>query len=213
MTTVQQLGRARRPSSRPASDTLSPVGRTLSRSRTGVPIDPSVLLSRSGTSYGTFAGVTGLKIGYAPISTVGQDLTAQRNSLVALGVDTERFYVDHGLSGTTRIRPGLREAPAACRAGDTLVVSKLDRLARSLTDAREIVEELGFDDEPTQPAPTPTDSRLNSTCPPSTGASRRATKRSGMTAHSAGGHSRVLGRPAIGAPPRNCRTRVPPSRA
>jgi DNA invertase Pin-like site-specific DNA recombinase len=39
-------------------------------------------------------------------------------------------------------RPGLREALAACRAGDTLVVTKLDRLARSLPDARDIVEEL-----------------------------------------------------------------------
>jgi DNA invertase Pin-like site-specific DNA recombinase len=39
-------------------------------------------------------------------------------------------------------RRGLREALAACRSGDTLVVTKLDRLARSLTDARDIVEEL-----------------------------------------------------------------------
>lgn len=38
--------------------------------------------------------------------------------------------------------PGLREARAACRAGDTLVVTKLDRLARSLPDARDIVGEL-----------------------------------------------------------------------
>ena len=53
-----------------------------------------------------------------------------------------RIYVDHGLTGTNRARPGLREALAACRAGDTLVVTKLDRLARSLTDARNIVEEL-----------------------------------------------------------------------
>ena len=53
-----------------------------------------------------------------------------------------RIYVDHGLIGTNRARPGLREALAACRSGDTLVVTKLDRLARSLTDARDIVEEL-----------------------------------------------------------------------
>jgi len=39
-----------------------------------------------------------------------------------------------------RERPGLREAPAACRAGDTLVVTKLDRLARSLPDARDIAD-------------------------------------------------------------------------
>jgi hypothetical protein len=46
------------------------------------------------------------------------------------------------LTGTSRERPGLREALAACRAGDTLVVTKLDRLARSLPDARDIVDEL-----------------------------------------------------------------------
>jgi DNA invertase Pin-like site-specific DNA recombinase len=86
--------------------------------------------------------VTELKIGYARVSTHGQDLTAQRNALTALGVDAERIYVDHGLTGTNRARPGLREALAACRSGDTLVVTKLDRLARSLPDARDIVHEL-----------------------------------------------------------------------
>ena len=54
----------------------------------------------------------------------------------------ERIYVDHGLTGTNRERPGLREALAACRAGDSLVVTKLDRLARSLPDARAIADEL-----------------------------------------------------------------------
>jgi len=52
------------------------------------------------------------------------------------------MHVDHGLSGTTRARPGLREALAACRAGDVLVVTKLDRLARSLRDATDIADEL-----------------------------------------------------------------------
>ena len=86
--------------------------------------------------------VTGLKIGYARVSTDDQDLTAQRDALAALGVTPERTYVDHGLTGTNRDRPGLREAMAACRAGDALVVTKLDRLARSLPDARDIVAEL-----------------------------------------------------------------------
>lgn len=52
------------------------------------------------------------------------------------------IYVDHGLTGTDRARPGLREALAAVREGDTLVVTKLDRLARSVTDARDIADEL-----------------------------------------------------------------------
>src|ERR1700739_4271010 len=82
------------------------------------------------------------KIGYARVSTVDQDLTAQREALAALGVDPKRVYVDHGLTGTNRDRPGLRQALSACRSGDTLVVTKLDRLARSVPDARDIVDEL-----------------------------------------------------------------------
>ena len=83
-----------------------------------------------------------LLVGYARVSTEQQDLTAQRNGLHALGVGDDRIYVDHGLTGTNRDRPGLRLALAACRAGDTLVVTKLDRLARSLPDARDIFDEL-----------------------------------------------------------------------
>src|SRR6185312_1341049 len=81
-------------------------------------------------------------IGYARVSTNEQDLTAQRNALEALGVRSNLIYTDHGLTGTNRARPGLREALAACRNGDTLVVAKLDRLARSLRDAKDIVDEL-----------------------------------------------------------------------
>jgi len=86
--------------------------------------------------------MTALLVGYARCSTEQQDLTAQREGLLALGVDPGRVYVDHGLTGTNRERPGLREALAACREGDTLVVTKLDRLARSLPDARAIADEL-----------------------------------------------------------------------
>jgi len=53
-----------------------------------------------------------------------------------------RVYVDHGLTGTNREHPGLHQALAACRPGDMLVVAKLDRLARSLPDARAIADEL-----------------------------------------------------------------------
>ena len=86
--------------------------------------------------------MTELNIGYARVSTDAQDLTAQRDALAVLGVEPERIYVDHGLTGTSRERPGLRQALAACRGGDTLVVAKLDRLARSLPDARAIADEL-----------------------------------------------------------------------
>ncbi len=72
--------------------------------------------------------MSALLVGYARCSTTDQqDLTAQRDGLLGLGVEADRIYVDHGLTGTNRERPGLREALAACRAGDTLVVTKLDR--------------------------------------------------------------------------------------
>jgi len=63
--------------------------------------------------------VSGILIGYARVSTDAQDLTAQRDALAALGVEPGRVYVDHGLTGRRRDRPGLREVLAACRAGDT----------------------------------------------------------------------------------------------
>lgn len=81
-------------------------------------------------------------IGYARVSTIEQDPAAQRAQLSALGVDEENMYVDHGLTGTNRHRPALREAIAAVRAGDTLVVTKLDRLARSVRDAHDLADEL-----------------------------------------------------------------------
>ena len=81
-------------------------------------------------------------IGYARCSTVLQDLTAQHEILAGLGVPTDRIYLDKGLTGTNRARPGLDQALAAVRAGDTLVVPKLDRLARSVPDARDIGDTL-----------------------------------------------------------------------
>ena len=87
-------------------------------------------------------GFMSILVGYARCSTETQDLTVQRDALISLGVEPDRIYSDHGLTGTNRDRPGLREALAACREGDTLVVAKLDRLARSLPDARDIVDEL-----------------------------------------------------------------------
>lgn len=86
--------------------------------------------------------MTATLIGYARCSTAEQDLTAQRQALETMGVDPRRVYVDQGATGTHRDRPGLREALAATRSGDTLVVTKLDRLARSIRDARDIVDEL-----------------------------------------------------------------------
>jgi len=86
--------------------------------------------------------MTTITIGYARCSTDKQDLAAQKAALENLGVCPERIYTDHGLTGTNRDRPGLDQALAAARAGDTLVVPKLDRLARSVPDARAIADAL-----------------------------------------------------------------------
>jgi DNA invertase Pin-like site-specific DNA recombinase len=85
---------------------------------------------------------SGILVGYARCSTEKQDLTAQRQILHGLGVAEERVYLDHGLTGRNRSRPGLNGALAALREGDTLVVPKLDRLARSVPDARAIGDSL-----------------------------------------------------------------------
>jgi DNA invertase Pin-like site-specific DNA recombinase len=84
----------------------------------------------------------GVLVGYARCSTDKQDLAAQRHTLRQLGVSDDRMYLDHGVTGRNRRRPGLQQALAAVRRGDTLVVPKLDRLARSVPDAREIGDSL-----------------------------------------------------------------------
>ena len=81
--------------------------------------------------YSYTSPMTATLIGYARCSTDQQDLAAQRHALLELGVAEDRIYTDHDLTGTSRARPGLDQALAAVRQGDTLVVPKLDRLARS----------------------------------------------------------------------------------
>ena len=56
--------------------------------------------------------MTALLIGYARSSTDAQDLTAQRDGLTRLGVQSERIYVDHGLTGTN---PGTSRPPRGAR--------------------------------------------------------------------------------------------------
>ena len=88
------------------------------------------------------SGMPPTLIGYARCSTDKQDLAAQKHALLELGVTPERIYTDRGFTGTNRARPGLDQALAAVRSGDTLVVPKLDRLARSVPDARAIGDDL-----------------------------------------------------------------------
>ena len=83
---------------------------------------------------------TGALIGYARCSTVAQDTEIQRAALSGYGVPADRIYVDEGFTGTSTNRPGLDQALAAVHAGDTLIVPKLDRFARSVPDARSLAE-------------------------------------------------------------------------
>lgn len=68
-------------------------------------------------------------IGYARVSTRDQNLSAQRDALIASGCD---IIFDDTVSGATKRRSGLDKALAALAPGDVLVVWKLDRLGRSM---------------------------------------------------------------------------------
>jgi DNA invertase Pin-like site-specific DNA recombinase len=78
-------------------------------------------------------------IGYARVSTDDQTLDLQRDALTKAGCG--RLFTDT-MSGATAARPGLTEALAFARPGDTLVVWRLDRLGRSLRHLIETVTEL-----------------------------------------------------------------------
>lgn len=85
-------------------------------------------------------------IGYARVSTDDQDLSLQRDALTAVGCG--RIFTDT-MSGSKAERPGLTAALDHGRPGDTLVVWRLDRLGRSLTNLIELMttldeKEIGF---------------------------------------------------------------------
>ena len=80
-----------------------------------------------------------MKIGYARVSTTGQDLAAQLETLQAEGC--EMIYKDK-YTGTRADRPEFQDMLKALRTGDTLVVTKLDRFARNTKEGIEIVQDL-----------------------------------------------------------------------
>ncbi|GGJ55861.1 recombinase family protein [Deinococcus roseus] len=79
---------------------------------------------------------SGPKVGYARVSTRDQNLNLQEDALTRAGC--LRIFKDTS-SGAKKDRPGLSEALNYLRAGDTLVVWKLDRLGRSLQHLIEVV--------------------------------------------------------------------------
>jgi DNA invertase Pin-like site-specific DNA recombinase len=76
-------------------------------------------------------------IGYARVSTIDQDLSIQRTALKAAGCDVIRSEKRSGT--TTQGREELRTVLDFLRKGDVLMVTRIDRLARSIADLQDIV--------------------------------------------------------------------------
>ena len=79
------------------------------------------------------------KIGYARVSTDDQNLDLQRDALTRAGCEV---IYDEKASGKSTSRPELDHCLKALRSGDTLVVWRLDRLGRSLSDLVKIISDL-----------------------------------------------------------------------
>ncbi|MFL5265484.1 MAG: recombinase family protein, partial [Stellaceae bacterium] len=78
-------------------------------------------------------------LGYARVSTVDQNLALQRDALTEAGC--AKSFTEH-LSGADTDRPAFHDALAFARCGVTLIVWKLERLARSMKQLIETIEEL-----------------------------------------------------------------------
>ncbi|WP_295707728.1 recombinase family protein [uncultured Brevundimonas sp.] len=79
-------------------------------------------------------------VGYARVSSSGQSLEVQRDQLIATGCT--RIF-EEKRSGTSQSgREQLALALDYVRDGDVLIVTRLDRLARSITDLRQIIDRL-----------------------------------------------------------------------
>lgn len=82
-------------------------------------------------------------LGYARLSTLGQDLDAQLAALAAAGVESGRVFTDK-LSGAVNVeRPGLKAMLHYAREGDTVVVTAIDRLGRSVAEVTGTIAKLG----------------------------------------------------------------------
>jgi len=82
-------------------------------------------------------------LGYARVSTLGQDPDAQRAALIAAGVDSVRLFTNK-LSGSAKTaRPGLAAMLDYARPGDTLVLPAIDRLGRSVAEVTRTIATLG----------------------------------------------------------------------
>src|ERR1700730_4873761 len=112
---------------------------TAAPSKRGRPAARKAVRATSPLRPGEDRSSKGMLLGYARVSTIDQNLALQRDALAEAGCG--RMFTEQ-LSGAVTDRPALREALAFARSGDTLIVWKLDRLARSMKQLIETIEEL-----------------------------------------------------------------------
>lgn len=80
-------------------------------------------------------------IGYARVSTKGQELQLQLDALEKAGCTKHKIFIDK-ISGSKAQRPGLDECLSELKTGDTLIVWRLDRLGRSMRHLVVLIEDL-----------------------------------------------------------------------
>ncbi len=90
----------------------------------------------------TVIGMTTI-LGYARVSTTGQDLDTQLATLAAAGIEGDRIYTDKLSGAANTSRPGLAALLDYARDGDTVVVAAIDRLGRSVAEVTRTIAELG----------------------------------------------------------------------
>lgn len=82
-------------------------------------------------------------LGYARVSTLGQDLDAQLAALAAEGVESGHIFTDKLSGAVNTDRPGLTALLHYARKGDTVVVTAIDRLGRSVIEVTRTIADLG----------------------------------------------------------------------
>ena len=98
-------------------------------------------IARAGSAPPVYGHTTSkpMLIGYARVSTIDQNLALQRDALAEAGC--AKIFTEQ-MSGAVADRPALHDALEFARSGDTLIVWKLDRLARSMKQLIETIENL-----------------------------------------------------------------------
>jgi DNA invertase Pin-like site-specific DNA recombinase len=113
-------------------------GHTAARAKRQRSVVPNKIARTRSSDAGDITAKTML-LGYARVSTVDQNLALQRDALTEAGCT--KIFTEQ-VSGAVTDRPALHDALEFARSGDTLIVWKLDRLARSMNQLIETIEAL-----------------------------------------------------------------------